>query len=261
MRVIVAGGGFGGCSAAIGARKAGAEVILLERMEVLGGWARLTGRLDHRYFPVIEELRLMGGDDIFKLMYKYILHRDVYFPWPEPSGSIKDLFHTVRFECELGKHLQAMGIEVRLQSRVTNIAMDDRRIKAVLLGDGTEIEGDVFVDATGGAGPTANCQKYGQGCVMCFMRCPAFGGRVSIAAKAGVKELKGKKLDGSLGAINGAFALLKESLSPQLREELEQKGTVLLPVPPEFVADNYKRTESVTASANIGKVGKVSGFL
>jgi len=250
----VVGGGFGGCAAAAAARKAGAQITLLERMEVVGGWARLTGRLDHKYFPVREELGLMGGDDIFRVLDSCILHENVFIPWPEPSGSTKNIFHTVKAESELRKYLEGIGIDVRLQSRARDIERYDSDITAVILDDGTKIPGDVFIDATGGAGPQANCQKYGNGCAMCFMRCPAFGGRVSIAGKAGVKELKGKRRDGSIGAINGAFALLKESLATELREQLERKGTVWIPVPHQFVNDSYKRTESVTASGLVGKV-------
>lgn len=50
--------------------------------------------------------------------------------------------------------------------------------------------GDVFIDTTGTAGPVNNCVKYGNGCAMCIMRCPSFGGRISLTALAGIKELK-----------------------------------------------------------------------
>ena len=44
------------------------------------------------------------------------------------------------------------------------------------------ISGDVFIDTTGTAGPPANCNKYGNGCAMCVLRCHSYGGRVSLAA-------------------------------------------------------------------------------
>ena len=53
-----------------------------------------------------------------------------------------------------------------------------------MLAGGEEIEGDVFVEATGSTGPMGNCLTYGNGCCMCILRCPAFGPRVSISAKA-----------------------------------------------------------------------------
>ena len=59
------------------------------------------------------------------------------------------------------------------------------------------LPGDVFIDATGTAGPPAQCNKYGNGCAMCILRCPSFGGRVSITAKCGVTEMVGRKGDSS----------------------------------------------------------------
>ncbi|MDF1591958.1 MAG: FAD-dependent oxidoreductase, partial [Desulfobacterales bacterium] len=91
--------------------------------------------------------------------------------------------------------------------------------------------GDVFIDATGTAGPPANCSKYGNGCAMCILRCHAFGGRVSLAAKAGVKEMIGRKGD-QIGAVSGSCKLLKESLSTEIRNELGRKGVAVIPIPP-----------------------------
>ena len=150
----------------------------------------------------------MGGDDIFALLDDCTLHENVFFPWPEPSGSVKTIFHAAKAESALRKYLEGIGIEVRLQSRARDIERDGSGIKAVILDDGSKVAGQVFIDATGGAGPQANCQKYGNGCAMCFMRCPAFGGRGSIGGEAGGKGLKGKRRDGSIGGIKGAFALL-----------------------------------------------------
>ena len=216
VRIVVVGGGLGGCAAAAAARKAGAQVTLLERMEVIGGWLRFACRLDGKYLPAREELRLMAGDDIFKVLESYIYRVDV-FPEPGAPDMVKQVFHTSKSEIALKKYLDSIGVEVRLQCRAKDIEAEGKGIKAVILDDGTKVPGDVFIDATGGSGPQANCQKYGKGCVMCFMRCPAFGGRVSIAARAGVKELMGKKKDGSVGPTNAVFAILKESLAPVLR--------------------------------------------
>ena len=113
--------------------------------------------------------------------------------------------------------------------------MEGSRIKAVLgkqFGEEkVRFEGDVFIDATGTAGPPANCQKYGNGCVMCILRCPSFGGRVSVAAKAGVQEMVGKKGD-RIGAMSGSCKVLKESLSREIIRTLGDKGVAVIPVPP-----------------------------
>jgi len=190
----------------------------------------------------------MGADDIFQVIDTCTLHTNVKFKMPKPSGAIKTVYDTTKLDPELQKQLGDAGVEVRLQARAKDVKMDGRKIRLVILDDRTEIRGDVFIDATGGAGPIDKCQKYGNGCPMCFWRCPAFGGRVSIAAKAGVKELMGKKPDGSFGPGTAAYSLIKESLAPQLRKELEAKGRIYIPVPPELIND--QRTKDITASVN-----------
>ena len=96
--------------------------------------------------------------------------------------------------------------------------MADGAIRAVLAKAAEEtlrFDGDAFVDATGTAGGPANCSKYGNGCAMCVLRCHSFGGRVSVTAKAGVKEMIGRKGD-QIGAMSGSCKLLKESIDPQI---------------------------------------------
>jgi NADPH-dependent 2,4-dienoyl-CoA reductase/sulfur reductase-like enzyme len=79
-RVIVVGGGWGGCAAAAAARKAGAEVVLIERADMLlgtglvGGIFRNNGR-----FTAAEEMLEMGAD-IFAVMDRCAIHTNVEFP-------------------------------------------------------------------------------------------------------------------------------------------------------------------------------------
>jgi hypothetical protein len=131
------------------------------------------------------------------------------------------------------RYLIGKGVEIHLLTRVEEVEMEIGRIKAVIGKQGEEkirIEGDVYIDATGTAGPTANCSKYGNGCVMCIIRCPSFGGRVSLTAKAGVKELIGQK-KGRIGAMSGSCKILKESLSREIVEVLNRTGVAVIPVP------------------------------
>jgi len=92
-------------------------------------------------------------------------------------------------------------------------------------------EADVFVDTSGTAGPQGNCMKYGNGCAMCIYRCPTFGPRFSIAAKAGVPEVMGEKADGTLGAMSGSCKLHKESLSHEINEQLNKTGVCVVAIP------------------------------
>ena len=82
-----------------------------------------------------------------------------------------------------------------------------------------------------------NCLRYGNGCSMCVLRCPSFGPRISISGRCGVQDIQGERNDDSLGAFSGSCKLAKESLSDEIRNELDTKGVVVLKVPAEDV--NY----------------------
>jgi len=112
--------------------------------------------------------------------------------------------------------------------------MEGSRIEAVSGKQGDEkfrLAGDVFIDTTGTAGPPAQCNKYGNGCAMCILRCPSFGGRVSLTAKCGIREMVGKKGD-KVGAMSGSCKLFKESLSREIIDTLRKKGVAVIPIPP-----------------------------
>jgi hypothetical protein len=127
------------------------------------------------------------------------------------------------------------GIAVRTQARVVDVLKYGRKIQALVIDSGEVVKGDVFVDTTGTAGPMGNCLKYGNGCAMCILRCPSFGPRVSITARAQVKEVMGLKADGSYGAMSGSCKLNKDSLGPEIREKLERDGAVVLPMPAHLI--------------------------
>jgi len=114
---------------------------------------------------------------------------------------------------------------------VADVEKDGDKLVSVTLTDGEKLAGDVFIDATGSAGPMNNCGKYGNGCCMCALRCPTFGGRVSLTGKAGIEEKIGKKGDGSIGAMSGSCKLFKESLDQSIVDVLNKTGVAVVPVP------------------------------
>jgi hypothetical protein len=83
-----------------------------------------------------------------------------------------------------------------------------------------------------------NCSKFGNGCAMCVLRCPTYGGRVSLAGLAGAKEVTGKKKDGTLGAMSGSCKIYKESLSNEIQEVLNKSGVAVIPVPKDLAEDH-----------------------
>lgn len=227
-KIVVIGGGWAGVSAAVAAKKAGADVIVLERADMLlgtglvGGIMRNNGR-----FTAAEEAIAMGGGDVFELIDANCRHTNVDFPGHKHAS----LYDIAKIEPAIREMLLERGIEVRLRARVKDAEAVDGLIRNVTLDDGEVIDGDVFVETTGSAGPMNNCTKYGNGCAMCVLRCPTFGGRVSIAAKIGIKESIGKKADGSIGAMSGSGKLLKESLSKEIVDKLEKDGVAVIPLP------------------------------
>jgi len=231
MKVIVVGGGWAGCAAALAACNQGAEVMLLERMDMLlgtglvGGIFRNNGR-----FTAAEEMIAMSGGEIFQLMDQNAIHRNIQFPGHRHAS----LYNVVTMEPQVKRFLLAKGVVIQLSTRMEEAEMEGARIKAVVAKQGDErirFEGDVFIDTTGTAGPPSNCTKYGNGCAMCIIRCPSFGGRISLTGKAGIKELVGKKGE-QIGAMSGACKLLKESLSRDIVATLNEKGVVIISIPP-----------------------------
>lgn len=234
MTTVTVGGGWAGCAAALGAAKAGVRSVLLERTDQLlgtglvGGIMRNNGR-----FAAAEELIAMGGGALFSLADENTRHRNISFPGHVHAS----LYDVIRMPAMVRRLLEEAGVELHFCARVTAAQMDGARIVSVRTQDGETLNGDQFVDATGTAGPMANCAKYGNGCAMCVLRCPSFGGRVSLTALAGVPELCAERAGAPTGAMSGSCKLLKESLSSELAARLDREGVAIIPIPAEMAAD------------------------
>lgn len=228
VRVVVVGGGWAGSAAALSAAKAGAGVTLVERTDMLlgtglvGGIMRNNGR-----WTATEEAIAMGGGELFELTDQVARHKDIEFPGHKHAS----LYDVAKIEPAVRALLQENGVRLICMTTAKDVEMDGQKISAVVLSDGSRLEADVFVETTGSAGGMANCNKYGNGCAMCILRCPCFGGRVSIAGKAGVAEMMGEKDDGTIGAMSGSCKLHKESLAPEIISELDAKGVAVIPIP------------------------------
>lgn len=229
MKVVIVGGGWSGSGAAIAAKNAGAdEVVILERTDMMlgtglvGGIMRNNGR-----FTATEEMIALGGNEIFETIDANCRHKNINFPGHEHAS----LYDISLIEPAIRNLVLSKGIEVRLMARMKDVKKDGNKITSVILTDDTEVTGDVFIDCTGSAGPMNNCGKYGNGCAMCVLRCPSFGGRVSLVGQAGIPEKMGKKADGSIGAMSGSCKLFKESLSPEIVNMLNTTGVAVIPIP------------------------------
>ncbi len=232
-RIVIVGGGWAGCAAALTARQAGAdEVIVLERSDCLLGTGMVGGIMrNNGRHTAAEESIALGAGTLFELCDTHAAHRNFEFPGHK-HASIYDI---VRIEPAVRRALLERGVEIWLLSRVSGVARRDGGLAAVSLENGTSIEADAFVEATGSFGPQSFCTEHGNGCVMCIMRCPTFGPRASLAALAGIEERQGRKADGSIGAMSGSFVIAKDTMAPALVRELEEKGCAMVPLPRHLV--------------------------
>ena len=207
-RVVIVGGGWSGVAAALAARKAGAEVTLVEKTDMLLGLGNVGGIMrNNGRFTAAEENIALGADELFGITDKLSRHVNVDFPGHRHAS----LYDVMKVEPQVRRLLEERGIQVKTIARAVDVIMEprmtaegNRLMKGIVLADDTKIEGDVFVECTGSTGPMGNCLTYGNGCCMCILRCPAFGPRVSITQKAGKNDIMGQRKDGAFGAFSGS---------------------------------------------------------
>lgn len=239
MKVIIIGGGWAGVSAGISAKKAGADVHIYEKTDLLLGLGNVGGimRNNGRY-TALEELKVLGGYEFVNIIDSCCRHKDIDFPGHKHAS----LYDVNKIEGVIRDYVKSLGINIHMESRVYDVNFDGHKIKGIYLSDETYVEGDVFIETTGTTGPMGNCLRYGNGCSMCILRCPAFGPRISISERCGVSDIQGEREGDVLGAFSGSCKLAKESLSEDIVKELNEKGVVVLKIPKEDI--NYKKLES-----------------
>lgn len=243
MKVVIVGGGWAGCAAAIVARKQGAEIEIYEKTDMLLGLGNVGGIMrNNGRFTAAEELKALGAPELIDICDKCSRHKNIEFPGHKGAW----LYDVNKIEPMVRKKLLEMGIKLNFISRVIDVVKEEKqesddknnfkeKLKAVVLSDGKMVLGDVFIEATGSTGPMGNCLRYGNGCVMCILRCPTFGPRVSLSYRAGVDDLQGMRDDDVFGAMSGSCKLTKETISDDIVNELNEKGVVVIKLPSEDV--------------------------
>lgn len=237
--IVIVGGGFAGCAAAVAAAKAGASVRLLERTDMLGGAGLRAGRMNYNgKYVAAEEGKAMGFGEIFEALEGIVLHR----------ANIVDeenvyIYHVGKLDKAMRQALEKAGVNFRLTARVTGVEKAGSAVTAVKIGNKEKISGDIFLDCSGSAGGIDICTRYGKGCVMCIHRCPVFGNRLSIATKAGAPEIPHTRPDGTPGRLSPSITVFKQSLSPELQQRIEKEGAFSIRLPQEMI-DYSKETKN-----------------
>lgn len=249
MRVVVVGGGWAGCSAAYFASRAGAYVVLIEKTDMLlgtglvGGIMKNNGRL-----TAALEATALGIGDLFELIDTVVRHKNIDFPGHKHA----DLYDVERIEPVVRQCLNTMGVDIRFKTHIKGADVNQGYLTTVSYENRDsagpnrteKIEGDVFIDTTGTAGPMKNCIRYGAGCAMCILRCPSFGPRISLTELAGVKEITVGEGSHSFEAMSGSCKIDKRSLKRSLVKKLEKDGVLIIPLP-----DNLQKKDSLSGKA------------
>ena len=209
-RVVVVGGGWAGCAAALSARQAGSQATLLERTDLLLGAGLVGGiMLNNGRLTAALESKALGGGLIFEALEGIYRHRKIDFPGHKHAS----LYDIIKVEPLIRRLLRENGVDIRLQSRIVGVEQAAARVEGVILATGDTIAGDAFVDATGTSGPPGHCWRYGHGCALCAQRCHAFGPRMSVVKMAG-KRISAQEAKWKFGAMSGSW-ICPESLSPE----------------------------------------------
>lgn len=232
MKAVIIGSGWSGCAAALTAKKAGADVVMYEKTDMVLGLGNVGGimRNNGRY-TAAEEIIALGAGDLINITDSVTRHKNINFPSHDHAW----LYDVNKIEPIVRNYILSKKIKLNLISRIVDVEMRGTRIKGVYTSNGEYEEGDVFIETTGSTGPMGNCMKYGNGCSMCILRCPTFGPRISISSCAGVEDFHGERLDGNYGAFSGSCKLAKETLSKELVNKLEEDGVIVLKVPKEDI--------------------------
>ncbi|MDD3839631.1 MAG: FAD-dependent oxidoreductase [Clostridia bacterium] len=239
-KVVIAGAGWAGISAAIISAKKGMDVILIERTDMLLGTGLVGGimRNNGRYTGA-EEAILMGAFELFEICDNCSVHKNIDFPFHKHAS----IYDSVCVYKQIIRLLREYNVNILTNRRAKELEVSNRQIRCIVLDDNKKIYGDAFIDCTGSAGPPSLCRRYGNGCVMCIMRCPTFGGRISLSDTIRQETIICKNRNGSIGAMSGSCKINKATIDKAIIDKIEQKGFVIIPVDLDILP--FKKTDKV----------------
>ena len=124
-KIVIIGGGWAGCAAAIRARKQGHAVQLLERTDLLLGLGNVGGimRNNGRYTAAEENIAL-GADELFEITDRLSTHRDIDFPGHRHAS----FYDVALVEPEVRRLLTKLGVELHMMTRVVDVELAPMQI-------------------------------------------------------------------------------------------------------------------------------------
>lgn len=159
--VVVAGGGPGGCAAALSAARAGARVLLVESLGSLGGMG--TNGLVVQWAPFLRDNKLIIGGIPFEI-YQMLAERGYAFQPGSNPLPVADFvsIHPEGLKLVLDELLANANVEVRFFTHAVDVDKDPERffVKGIIIHN---IEGfryiraKMFIDATGDASLVKQC--------------------------------------------------------------------------------------------------------
>lgn len=162
-KVLVIGGGAAGMFAAIFAARNGNEVHVLEKNEKLGKKLFITGKgrcniTNASDMDTLFESVVTNSKFLYSSFYGYT-NQDVMNFFKELGLKIKvergervfpESDHSSDVIAALSKEMRRLGVEISLHTEVKEILTNADGVTGVLLSDGTMLDGDACIVATGG---------------------------------------------------------------------------------------------------------------
>lgn len=151
--IVVVGGGFSGCAAAISAARRGAKVLLIEKSNALGGAANTC-----LVNPFMRYRTKINGKtvDLSKGIFKEItdeLERMGGF-YQKKTALETNVFNEEYLKLILNRMVIKAGADILLRSYLTDVQSEEEYIRSVRIANKTgymDIEADCFIDCTGDA--------------------------------------------------------------------------------------------------------------
>lgn len=119
-KVVIIGGGWSGCAAALAARKAGAEMTLLEKTDMLLGLGNVGGIMrNNGRFTAAEENIALGARELFDITDRCSRHVNIDFPGHKHAS----LYDVMKVEPNVRRLLREKGVDVRLMARAVDVVL------------------------------------------------------------------------------------------------------------------------------------------